>query len=167
MVIPSGQIVGVYGDYDSDISTLFLLINRLKTVSPVHSNIPSGEILISDANIREFGQVFTTEHVVLLDARAPAFSGTLRYNLDPFNQYSDEEIEKTIQMVSFWEDLENDYKNPRLMEGYGSLDFIIEERGNQMKSASLQKINLMRAILKKPKVLLMEYGLAKVNTAHN
>lgn len=53
------------------------------------------------------------------------------------------------------------------MEGYGGLDFIIEERGNQIKSSSLQKINLMRAILKKPKVLLMEYGLAKVNTAHN
>jgi ABC-type methionine transport system ATPase subunit len=28
--IPHGQIVGVYGDYDSDIATLFLLINRLK-----------------------------------------------------------------------------------------------------------------------------------------
>ena len=102
-----------------------------------------------------------------MDSRAPAFSGTLRYNIDPFNNHSDDEILKTIQMVNFWEDLENDYKNPRLMEGYGSLDFIIEERGNQINSSSLQKINLMRAILKKPKVLLMEYGLAKVNTAHN
>lgn len=56
-----------------------------------------------------------TEHVVLLDAQAPAFSGTLRYNVDPFNMSTNEEIENAIKMVNFWEDMENDYKNPRLM----------------------------------------------------
>lgn len=68
----------------------------------------------------------TTEHVVLVDAQAPAFTGTLRYNVDPFNRYTDDEIQSVIKMVSFWEDMENDYKNPRLMEGYGTLDFVIE-----------------------------------------
>ena len=72
-----------------------------------------------------------------------------------------------MKTVSFWDDLDSDFRNPRMMEGYGTLNFVIEERGKQLKSASLQKINIIRAILKKPKVLLMQYGLVKVGVEKN
>ena len=56
LVIPSGQIVGMYGDYDSDIFSLFLILNRLKVPSFANGD-PAGTVKISDINTRDIGQI--------------------------------------------------------------------------------------------------------------
>ena len=57
-----------------------------------------------------------------------------------------------------------DNESKRLTEGYNTLDFMIENRGDQFPTAALQKLNFARAYLKKPKILLLERSISKIST---
>ena len=58
LTIKSGEIVAIYGDYDIDISILFMLMNGL--ISPCkNSGEYAGEVLISGVNIEQIGQICT------------------------------------------------------------------------------------------------------------
>lgn len=94
--IESGEVVGMYSDYDNDINMFFSLLNGI--VSPKRNDgCYAGEVMISDINIATFGQVCkgfintdVTEAVVVLDSTPLCFNGSIRFNVDPFNRYSDE-----------------------------------------------------------------------------
>ena len=50
-----------------------------------------------------------------------------------------------------------------MVEGFKTLDFVIEERGEQLPTGAIQKLNFARVYLKKPKVLLLERAFSKMD----
>jgi len=82
------------------------------------------------------------------------FSGTLRYNLDPFSYYSDEECWKALEDVQLKQFVSN-HSAGLLMS--------ITESGNNLSAGECQLISIARAILKKSKILLIDEATANVD----
>ena len=63
----------------------------------------------------------------MIDAVPGIYSGTIRYNMDPFNRFKDDEITEALAKVKFWDDLyEQEEKDRMLLDpSFGTLDFIL------------------------------------------
>lgn len=82
------------------------------------------------------------------------FSGTLRFNLDPFNQYSDRDVWKSLKLSHL------DSFASSLPQG---LHYAIEEGGSNLSVGQKQLVCLSRALLKKTKILIMDEATAAVD----
>jgi ATP-binding cassette subfamily C (CFTR/MRP) protein 1 len=82
------------------------------------------------------------------------FSGTLRYNLDPFNDYSDEQC---------WQVLEDAQLKQFVSNHSAGLLMPITESGHNLSVGQCQLISIARAILKKSEILLIHEATANVD----
>jgi|JI6StandDraft_1071083.scaffolds.fasta_scaffold05741_7 ABC-type multidrug transport system fused ATPase/permease subunit len=85
------------------------------------------------------------------------FTSTLRNNLDPFGRYSDEEIREAMQKVGLWN--EPTFFDSGLEEEdiQGKLNLKIEDGGINVSLGHKQLINISRALLQKPQVILCDF----------
>lgn len=89
---------------------------------------------------------------MILSSDPLILTGTLRQNIDPFNQHFDEHINFALEQVEFWYDLSKTTyfcSQPN----FGRLDFLIDSMGIQLPTKSVQKINIARAIIRKPSIV--------------
>lgn len=95
---------------------------------------------------------------MILNYNPVIFNGTLRENIDPYMEYTDEEINFALKEVQFWEELS---LSKRIAEEtmFGSLQFRIHFLGKDLPMGTTTKINIARAIVKKPSILLMYYSV--------
>jgi|JI6StandDraft_1071083.scaffolds.fasta_scaffold266639_2 ABC-type multidrug transport system fused ATPase/permease subunit len=95
------------------------------------------------------------------------FSSTVRENMDPFNLYSDDEIQRVLESVGMWEELHpNPSKEPNLLkmsQADGKLLHVLEDGGAEFSLGLQQKLAIARVLLRRPSVLLMDSATSSLD----
>jgi ATP-binding cassette subfamily B multidrug efflux pump len=148
--IPSGATVGILGGTGSAKTTLVSLIPRLYEAT-------EGAVLVGGHNVKEY----TTEHLrdgcAMVLQKNTLFSGTIRDNLRWGNEHAtDEEIAAACRAACADEFID------KMPDGY---DTHIEQGGTNVSGGQKQRLCIARAILKQPKVLILDDSTSAVDTA--
>ena len=147
--IPSGSTVGILGGTGSSKSTLVQLIPRLYDVS-------EGCVRVGGRDVREYDLDTLRNKVAVVLQKNLLFSGTIRDNLrwgDP--DATDEELEAACRLAQADEFIRS------FPDGY---DTKIEQGGSNVSGGQKQRLCIARALLKKPKILILDDSTSAVDT---
>ena len=148
--IKSGQTVGIIGSTGSAKTSLIQLIPRLYDVT-------SGELTVGGINVNDYDLTTLRDEVSVVLQKNTLFSGTIRSNMLWGNaEASDEQIIDALKMSQAWE-----FVNAK-EEG---LDARVEQGGNNFSGGQKQRLAIARAILKEPKILILDDSTSAVDMA--
>ena len=147
--IKSGEVVGILGSTGSAKSTLVQLIPRLYDTT-------EGEVLVGDVNVKDYDLVTLRDNVAFVLQKNELFSGTIAENLRWGNENATmEEIEHAARLAQAEEFIKN------LPDKY---DTKIEQGGTNVSGGQKQRLCIARALLKNPKVLILDDSTSAVDT---
>ena len=149
LYIKSGETVGVIGGTGSGKTSLIQLISRLYDVS-------SGSVKVGGADVREYNIEALRNQVSVVLQKNILFSGTIKENLrwgDP--NATDEEMVRICKLAQAHEFVES------FPDGY---DTYIEQGGTNVSGGQKQRLCIARALLKKPKILILDDSTSAVDT---
>ena len=147
--IESGMTVGIIGGTGSSKSTLVQLIPRLYDVT-------EGTVKVGGVDVREYGIKALRGAVSMVLQKNLLFSGTIKDNLRWGNNVAtDEEMEEACRLSQADEFIKS------FPDGY---DTMIEQGGSNVSGGQKQRIAIARALLKKPKILILDDSTSAVDT---
>ena len=148
--IRSGETIGIIGGTGSAKTSLVNLVSRLYDVT-------KGEVLVGGRNVREYDMESLRNQVAVVLQKNVLFSGTILENLRWGNKNAtDEECIEACKLACADEFIE---RFPKKYETY------IEQGGNNVSGGQKQRLCIARAILKKPKILILDDSTSAVDTA--
>nr|XP_003409027.1 canalicular multispecific organic anion transporter 1 [Loxodonta africana] len=145
--IKSTEKIGVVGRTGAGKSSLTNCLFRILEAA-------EGHITIDGVDIASIGLHDLREKLTIIPQDPILFSGTLRMNLDPFNNYSDEEIWKALELAH----LKSFVAGLQL-----GLSYEVTEAGDNLSIGQRQLLCLGRALLRKSKILIMDEATAAVD----
>lgn len=147
--IKSGETIGIMGGTGSSKSSLIQLISRLYDAS-------EGEVLVGGVDVRKYDLKLLRDQVAVVLQKNVLFSGTIAENLRWGNpQATDEELIaacKLAQADEFVQTFPDKY------------DTFITQGGTNVSGGQKQRLCIARAVLKKPKVLILDDSTSAVDT---
>ncbi|XP_015900330.3 ABC transporter C family member 3-like isoform X2 [Ziziphus jujuba] len=146
---PGGKKTGIVGRTGSGKSTLIQTLFRI--VEPA-----AGQIMIDGINISLMGLHDLRSRLSIIPQDPTMFEGTIRSNLDPLEEYTDEQI---------WAALDKCQLGDEVRKKEGKLDSTVTENGENWSMGQRQLVCLGRVLLKKSKVLVLDEATASVDTA--
>lgn len=148
--IASGMTVGILGGTGSAKSTLVSLIPRLYEAT-------EGAVYVGGHNVKDYTMETLREGCAMVLQKNTLFSGTIRDNLRWGDENAtDQEMEAACRMACADEFIS------RMPDGY---DTRIEQGGTNVSGGQKQRLCIARAILRKPKVLILDDSTSAVDTA--
>ena len=147
--IKSGETVGIIGGTGSGKSSLVNLIPRLYDVT-------EGELLVGGKNVKEYDLKSLRNQVACVLQKNVLFSGTIKENIRWGDENAtDEEIENVCKLARADEFIQN------FPDKY---DTYLEEGGTNVSGGQKQRLCIARALLKKPKILILDDSTSAVDT---
>lgn len=147
--IASGETVGILGSTGSSKTSFVQLIPRLY-------DVVSGKVTVGGVDVRDYDIESLRNQVAMVLQKNVLFSGTIKENLRWGNENaSDEEIVRVCKLAqadSFIEEFPDKY------------DTYIEQGGTNVSGGQKQRLCIARALLKKPKILILDDSTSAVDT---
>ena len=147
--IKSGETIGIIGGTGSSKSSLVQLIPRLYDTT-------SGKVFVGGEDVRDYDIEVIRDSVAMVLQKNVLFSGTIAENLRWGNaDASDEELERVCRLAQAADFIE------RMPDKYNTY---IEQGGNNVSGGQRQRLCIARALLKKPKILILDDSTSAVDT---
>ena len=147
--IPAGATVGILGSTGSSKSTLVQLIPRLYDVS-------EGTLKVGGVDVRDYDLEVLRDNVAMVLQKNVLFSGSIKENLRWGNpNATDEELEHACRLACAHDFIVS------FPDGY---DTHIEQGGTNVSGGQKQRLCIARALLKKPKILILDDSTSAVDT---
>ena len=147
--IESGETVGIIGGTGSSKTSLIQLIPRLFDAS-------KGVVKVGGRDVRDYDLKTLRDEVAVVLQKNELFSGTIKENLKWGDENaSDEEVEKVAKIAQA-DDFVNEFPD--------KYDTYIEQGGTNVSGGQKQRLTIARALLKRPKIIILDDSTSAVDT---
>ncbi|NLM68025.1 MAG: ABC transporter ATP-binding protein, partial [Enterococcus sp.] len=147
--IKSGETIGIIGGTGSGKSSLIQLIPRLYDVS-------AGEVLVSGRNVKEYDLVTLRDQIAMVLQKNTLFSGTISENLRWGDQTASQTEIKHMASLAQADGFVESFP-----DGYETM---LDQGGSNVSGGQKQRLTIARALLKKPKILILDDSTSAVDT---
>ena len=147
--IESGQMIGILGGTGSGKTSLVNLISRIYDVS-------EGEVILSGHNVKEYDVDSLRENISVVLQKNILFSGSVKENLKWGNENATYEEIIHFSKLACADEFVSKFE--------GGYDYKIEQGGSNVSGGQKQRLCIARALIKKPKVLILDDSTSAVDT---
>ncbi len=144
----AGEVIGIIGSTGSSKSTLVQMIPRLYDVD-------EGSVKVGGVDVRNYSLAALREAIGFVLQNNTLVSGTIRSNMQwGDEQVTDEKIIEALRQAQAWEFV-SQYED--------GLDHRVEQGGNNFSGGQKQRLTIARALIKQPKILILDDSTSAVD----